>query len=385
MKLSRGRIAGLAATLWLILPTVAATALANEEPVASATGVESTLKKLEGQAALSKAGETAVIDEMLARVKRMTATVAELHTLIEAIPAQRCPTVPEPQACPPASTGSPTSSPPSPKAPAVTPRPKPAVPAPEAKPNVADDFLTDLPWQAIAATLVVVALLGMLWRQRRRQQDDAADAFPVTQPSVPPSPTTNARKVSPGPTPPAATVAPAEAALSPSVAAVEPAPGAPSTVAAETGGEPGTADADLSLELAEVMLSMGLTDGAAQTLTDHIRAHPRQALFHWLKLLDIYRKSGMKNDFEKSAQEIQQHFNMAPPDWEPTDPDAKPPNLESYAHVISRVQELWPRRSCAEYLSRLLEDNRGGTRTGFPQTVVEEILLLVALLKDLGR
>ena len=76
---------------------------------------------------------------------------------------------------------------------------------------------------------------------------------------------------------------------------------------------------------------------------------------------------------------------MAPPDWDPAGTDTKSPDLESYAHIISRVQELWPRRSCAEYLNRLLEDNRGGTRSGFPQPVVEEILLLVALLKDLGR
>jgi hypothetical protein len=42
---------------------------------------------------------------------------------------------------------------------------------------------------------------------------------------------------------------------------------------------------------------------------------------------------------------------------------------------------LWPRRSCAQYLSRLIEDNRGGTRSGFPQPVVEEILFLLDLLR----
>ncbi|MBK6676737.1 MAG: hypothetical protein IPJ52_15765 [Rhodocyclaceae bacterium] len=374
MKLSRDGRAVLAATLWLLLPTGTTTVVASEQTAAAS--VEPALTKLESRAAQSKAGETAVIDEVLARVQRMNATVAELHTIIEAIPAQRCPQAPEPVVCPPAAIASPTVPP------AIAPAPKPA-----AKTKVAEDSLADVPWQAIAAGLAVLALLGLLWRQRR-QKRATNESIPVTQPSLPPSltkPATAERKVSAGATPPAPAAAPLATPVGisspppPTVAETQPSP------AAEVADNTGAADADLSLELAEVMLSMGLTDGAAQTLTDHIRAHPRQALFHWLKLLDIYRKSGMKNDFEKSAQEIQQHFNMAPPDWEPIDTDARPPGLESYAHIISRVQELWPRRSCAEYLNRLLEDNRGGTRTGFPQPVVEEILLLVALLKELGR
>jgi hypothetical protein len=369
------------------MPAATVAGVTNQEAATSANAVEPALKKLEDRAAQSKAGEAVVINEVLARVERMTATVAELHTIIEAIPVQRCPPLPEPAVCPPATTGTPAAAPP--KASIAEPAPKPA--APDAKPKAADDALADIPWLPIVAALAVLALLGLLWRQRR-QKDRGTETFPVTQPSVPPSlakPATQNRKVSSGGTPPRspepAVVPAAPPSQQPTARPATTEPAAPAVPEVEAGGDTGTADADLSLELAEVMLSMGLTDGAAQTLTDHIRAHPRQALFHWLKLLDIYRKSGMKDDFEKSAQEIQQHFNMAPPDWDPAGTDTKSPDLESYAHIISRVQELWPRRSCAEYLNRLLEDNRGGTRSGFPQPVVEEILLLVALLKDLGR
>ena len=39
----------------------------------------------------------------------------------------------------------------------------------------------------------------------------------------------------------------------------------------------------------------------------------------------------------------------------------------------------------ADYLTQLLDDNRGGTRIGFPQPVIEEILLLLASPATLGR
>jgi hypothetical protein len=143
------------------------------------------------------------------------------------------------------------------------------------------------------------------------------------------------------------------------------------------------ADADLAIELADVMLSMGLASGAAQTLEEHIRQHPREALVHWLKLLEVYRHSGQQADYETAAKELQQHFNIAAPDWEMiADPAIKAPSLEYYLHISHRVQELWPRKSCTEYLTRLLEDNRGGTRAGFPQPVIEEILLLLAILRS---
>lgn len=141
-------------------------------------------------------------------------------------------------------------------------------------------------------------------------------------------------------------------------------------------------NADLAIELADVMLSMGLASGAAQTLEEHIRQHPRQALVHWLKLLDVYRRSGQQTDYEAAAKELQQHFNIAAPDWQAVmDPAIRAPSLEHYLHISHRIQELWPRKSCTEYLTRLLEDNRGGTRTGFPQQVIEEILVLLAILR----
>ncbi|HZV55657.1 MAG TPA: hypothetical protein VFF82_12020 [Rhodocyclaceae bacterium] len=319
---------------------------------------ERSLLRLEARSGQSRVDETALIDDMVARLRHMAQTTDELHTLIATTPTRPC--APAAIVCPTA-TEPPTSE------------------------------FADLPWLPLAGGAGILALLGLWWRQRRDKPDIPPDeTLPKMRPSAP-APAVKAvdqrqEKAAVEPLPAKAELpVPAPAATKKAVLQALPVP----TLQPETAAGPmpseaddAVADADLSLELADVMLSMGLAEGAAQTLSDHIRMHPRQALYHWLKLLDIYRKSGMKEEFDKSAQELQQHFNIAPPDWQAVDAANRLPSLESYTHIINRTQELWPRRSCADYLNRLLDDNRGGTRAGFPQPVIEEMLFLLAILRD---
>ncbi|MDP2135073.1 MAG: hypothetical protein Q8J99_15840 [Sulfuritalea sp.] len=148
----------------------------------------------------------------------------------------------------------------------------------------------------------------------------------------------------------------------------------PSRVEPETELEP-------TLQLAEIMLSMGLEQGAAQALVDYTEANPRHALYHWLKLLGIYRKRGLHKEFAETAEKLRQNFNIQAEDW------AKPgtgetPTLEKFSRVSEHVQKIWSQpEQCIDYLRHLLEDNRDGARAGFPQSVAEEILLLVEVLK----
>lgn len=130
------------------------------------------------------------------------------------------------------------------------------------------------------------------------------------------------------------------------------------------------------------MLSMGLGHGAAQTLTEQIRSEPKQALRYWLKLLEIYRQNGQQTEFEHAAEELRQHFNVQPEDWNAR-PEARR-SLEDYPHIATRLTDLWGKPSCLTYLQNLLDDNRGGARSGFPQSVAEELLLLTAILKADG-
>jgi hypothetical protein len=137
-----------------------------------------------------------------------------------------------------------------------------------------------------------------------------------------------------------------------------------------------------TLELAEIMLSLGLEQGAAQTLLEYTEANPRQALHHWLKLLDIYRSSGHIEDFKETAEKLRRNFNIQAEDWAKASA-AEAPTLENFGRLSEHVQNAWMRpEECISYLRNLLEDNREGARAGFPRAVAEEILLLIEILQE---
>jgi hypothetical protein len=142
-------------------------------------------------------------------------------------------------------------------------------------------------------------------------------------------------------------------------------------------GDPASA----AIELANIMTSMGLTESAAQTLVEHIRENPRESLPQWLKLLEIHRLSGNRSEFERSAAELKQHFNVQPEEWN-APPGAGRSSLEAYPHIRSQIVKLWRKPECVKLLQALLLDNREGTRLGFPATVAEEILLMIAILNS---
>jgi pilus assembly protein FimV len=139
--------------------------------------------------------------------------------------------------------------------------------------------------------------------------------------------------------------------------------------------------AKAAIELANIMTSMGLTESAAQTLVDHIRENPRQSLQHWLKLLELHRINGKREDFERSTQELRQHFNVRVEEWGSA-AGASRGSIETYPHVRAQITKLWHDPGCVKYLHSLLMDNREGTRAGFPLSVAEEILLLIAVQSD---
>ncbi len=170
--------------------------------------------------------------------------------------------------------------------------------------------------------------------------------------------------------------------------AVPPAAG-PAPTAARAGAKPAAAPAavtvvssDPTLELAHLMESMGLAQGAAQALVEHIRNNPAESVQHWLKFLDIYHASGLQDELADSVKELKGKFNVALDDW--SGEGAQRRSLIDYPHLARELTAIWGKEGCAAFLVNLIADTRDGTRAGFPRAVVEEIVLLRAMLDSMA-
>lgn len=266
--------------------------------------------------------------------------------------------------------------------PAAKPAPSPVV----VEKTVVEEVEVPGPLGGWMPTLSGAALLALLAFWLGRKQGARRQPVPATaRVAEPPPPQAAVEKRN---QPPAAAMAPAAPTL-PRVeaAAVAPTSASPAVQPVTTPIEPKptsieaipSAETDQAIELAEIMLSMGLGHGAAQTLIEQIRNQPKQALRHWLKLLEIYRKNGQQAEFERSAEELRLHFNVRPEDWHPQPGVQR--TIEDFPHITRRLTDLWGRADCLVYMQNLLADNRGGARTGFPQPVAEELLLLIAVAR----
>ncbi len=162
-------------------------------------------------------------------------------------------------------------------------------------------------------------------------------------------------------------------------------------------------EANPVMELADIMLSFGRVKGAAQALQEYVDNNPSEALQPWLRLMDVYRMAGMREEFDVLARNLNQQFNVEIQPWDVSasatvdlvlDGDGvtgaapampKPQGVEEMPRIMSTIVRMWEAEDVVAYMYQLLRDNRGGQRLGFPLPVVEEILFLIELKETANR
>ncbi len=244
-------------------------------------------------------------------------------------------------------------------------------PKPATKTFVEDEGID---WRVYGGIAAVLALLGALWWWRRRQSADdgfAPDVEPVPEPvetEIPPS------------------VPAVEMTLAQQVPTQRVELATPLELELEQPSEPeskiAVAEHDSALELAEIMLSFGRVQGAAQTLTDYIHSNPKQAIRPWLRLLEIYHGAGMQKEFDAVMDQFHQNFNVQSVSWSDYGRELSRTSIEGMPHLIKEVIASWPSRGCLELLQNYLLDNREGTRSGFPLSIADDIATLVGILES---
>lgn len=139
---------------------------------------------------------------------------------------------------------------------------------------------------------------------------------------------------------------------------------------------------EAGIELAEIMLSFGRLKGAAVSLADYIQSTSPDSPQAWLMLLDLYRRAGMKSEYQELAPKVGARFNLAVPGWSTNWRGGSLRTLEDYPHIARQLTRDWGHAEALDYLYGLVKDGRNGTRHGFPLEVMEEIVLLIRLLEE---
>lgn len=260
------------------------------------------------------------------------------------------------------------------------------------------------------ALLILLGLAGWLWMRLRELERDRRHGWlsaarapaPVpTPPPVPPSPsqvpllversvrTTGAAALGAGlapvhvPTPSELPDPPSTAPQdwAPETATLKTQPLVTSAALVQPESRDVSAEELIDLEQqAEFFVVLGQDDAAIDLLVSHLRDSGGASPLPYLKLLDIYRRLGDREAYERTRDRFNHRFNAHVPGWDAPAGDGR--TLEDYPHVMGWLQHVWPKPldAMAE-LESLLFRKDGGELFELP--AYRELLMLYALARDL--
>jgi hypothetical protein len=131
---------------------------------------------------------------------------------------------------------------------------------------------------------------------------------------------------------------------------------------------------------AEFFIVLGQEDAAVDLLVDHLRSTGGGSPMPYLKLLEIYRRRGDREAYDRTRARFNHRFNAYAPDWD--DDPSLGRSLEDYPSIIARLQRAWPSPidAMAELESLLFRKARGEL---FDLPAYRDVLFLYALARDL--
>jgi len=131
---------------------------------------------------------------------------------------------------------------------------------------------------------------------------------------------------------------------------------------------------------AEFFVVLGQDEAAIGLLMEHLRSTGGGSPVPYLKLLEIHRRRGSRDAYERMRGQFNQRFNAYAPAWGVDLGHGRA--LDDYPGVIPRLQEVWPRPmdAMAELEALLFRKSRGEL---FDLPAYREVLFLYSLARDL--
>lgn len=134
---------------------------------------------------------------------------------------------------------------------------------------------------------------------------------------------------------------------------------------------------------AEFFIVLGQDEAAIELLMSHVRTDGGISPLPYLKLLEIYRRRGESDAYERIRDRFNRRFNAYAPDWDADMQHGRA--LEDYPDTINRLQALWatPTRAMATLDASLFRRNK--TDETFDLPAYRELLFLYSVSRDLAE
>lgn len=150
---------------------------------------------------------------------------------------------------------------------------------------------------------------------------------------------------------------------------------------------PGAAARDISIEelidleqQAEFFIVLGQEDAAVDLLVENIRSSGGASPLPYLKLLEIHRRRGEREAYERTRTRFNQRFNAYAAEWSEDPQQGR--SLQEYPEVLPALVAAWPKPldAMAELEALLFRRMQGQV---FDLPAYRELLFLYAMARDL--
>ena len=134
---------------------------------------------------------------------------------------------------------------------------------------------------------------------------------------------------------------------------------------------------------AEFFVVLGQDEAAIDLLMSHVRSDGGISPLPYLKLLEIYRRRGDNDAYERIRERFNRRFNAYAADWDSDLQQGR--SLEDYPDIIARLNALWvtPARAMEALDASLFRRNKSDQTFELP--AYRELLLLYGVARDLAE
>jgi hypothetical protein len=134
---------------------------------------------------------------------------------------------------------------------------------------------------------------------------------------------------------------------------------------------------------AEFFVVLGQDEAAIDLLMGHVRSDGGNSPLPYLKLLEIYRRRGGREAYERIRERFNRRFNAYAPEWEADLQQGR--TLADYPDVAQQLQQLWPQPEPTMQTLDALLFRRNKTDATFDLPAYRELLFLYSVARDLAE